>query len=321
LRNSLPGTAIAARLLRVVAVSTKACLRGQSPAALVVGALLASFLLGSLDDPGRAGEPPPASTTSEDPGREEVRARWLAQMRQAATQYTLHRSEDRSHPLKLVEEPVLRFTNDVNPVKVTKDGSVFIWTDRGRPEAIVQFFTYDEQSFNHEWQSLSLSSLSAQWDGAEVWTPTAAGISLSAVAQADPPARSAAVRLRQMKRLAERWDATFLPVVAGRLDQPTVLRLLPQPLYRYESSQPDLLDGALFAFVLGTDPQALLILEARRESAAGTFQWQSAWARMASGTLAAGENGREVWSVPKYDFKRDPRQPFLLLPQGPAPHD
>jgi hypothetical protein len=40
------------------------------------------------------------------------------------------------------------------------------------------------------------------------------------------------------------------------------LRLLPRPLYRYESIDPNILDGALCSFVTsaGTDPDALLIL-------------------------------------------------------------
>jgi hypothetical protein len=44
------------------------------------------------------------------------------------------------------------------------------------------------------------------------------------------------------------------------------LRLLPHPLYRYESTDPDVVDGALFAFVTsaGTDPEALLAIEARK---------------------------------------------------------
>ena len=41
------------------------------------------------------------------------------------------------------------------------------------------------------------------------------------------------------------------------------LRLLPQPLYRFESTSPDSLDGALFTFVTGTDPELMLMIEMR----------------------------------------------------------
>ena len=42
------------------------------------------------------------------------------------------------------------------------------------------------------------------------------------------------------------------------------LRLLPQPVYRYESEDPEVQDGGVFAFVQGTDPEVLLLLEAVR---------------------------------------------------------
>ena len=45
------------------------------------------------------------------------------------------------------------------------------------------------------------------------------------------------------------------------------LRLLPQPLYRYESTLPEVVDGALFTFVTGTDPELMLVIEARRTAA------------------------------------------------------
>jgi hypothetical protein len=37
--------------------------------------------------------------------------------------------------------------------------------------------------------------------------------------------------------------------------------MLNQPVFRYNSQNPDLLDGAMFAFVEGTDPEACLLHE------------------------------------------------------------
>ena len=42
------------------------------------------------------------------------------------------------------------------------------------------------------------------------------------------------------------------------------MRLLTEPLYRYENTKGDLIDGGLFAFVVATDPDAFLLIEARR---------------------------------------------------------
>jgi hypothetical protein len=51
---------------------------------------------------------------------------------------------------------------------------------------------------------------------------------------------------------------------------------LAQPLFRYESIDPDLVDGALFAFVTSTDPEALLVIEARKPAPADDPVWEFA---------------------------------------------
>jgi hypothetical protein len=131
---------------------------------------------------------------------------------------------------------------------------------------------------------------------------------------------TAAVRLRQMKAIAARFSSTHVGFTENQT--PVELRLLPQPLYRYEpdAEDPALVDGALFAFVQGTDPQSLLILEARRHGAKAG--WQFAFARMASGAVVARYQDRDVFSVPKYDFqRRDPRKPYYLLASQPVPKE
>jgi hypothetical protein len=75
-----------------------------------------------------------------------------------------------------------------------------------------------------------------------------------------------------------------------------VLRLLTKPLYRYEATG-DLIDGALFGFVLGTDPEALLMIEAYK-TPEGT-QWRYAFAAMTVYGLFAKLDGTEVWNRPE----------------------
>ena len=63
-----------------------------------------------------------------------------------------------------------------------------------------------------------------------------------------------------MRDLAKEFTARQ----TDRKDIDRDLRLLAQPIYRYEKTEGDLIDGGLFAFVLGTDPEAFLMIEARR---------------------------------------------------------
>ena len=72
--------------------------------------------------------------------------------------------------------------------------------------------------------------------------------------------------------------------------------MLSQPLVRYEPQDKQVQDGALFAFSLGTDPEAILLLESRATKEA--FEWQYAFARFHYVELKATHQGREVWRVP-----------------------
>ncbi len=74
------------------------------------------------------------------------------------------------------------------------------------------------------------------------------------VSGAAAPATTPAERLRQMRDLAREFHIV-METESGRSD----LRLLTQPVYRYEAKT----DGALFAFVLTTDPEAWLLIEER----------------------------------------------------------
>jgi hypothetical protein len=270
---------------------------------LALCAALAALIVG-----GRAG------AGDQDAQSEEARrARQLDKMKRSAAQYTLSLDGDRRHSFKFIESPVLRWTN---PVAGAKDGTVFIWTYAGRPQAVLQLYTYDDDHFNHEWQSLADGRLTAERAGEIAWNPAEPGIRFEVLPDSEAPAASAAARMRQMKSLAAKF--TFVFTGFAQSPTPVELRLLPQPLYRYErSDDPQRFDGALFAFVQGTDPQGLLVLEARGEGA--DQRWHYGIARMASGSVTARLGDREVFSVGKYDFSQDPRKIFLTLARQPVP--
>src|SRR5262249_61861977 len=94
------------------------------------------------------------------------------------------------------------------------------------------------------------------------------------------------------------------------------VRLPPRPLYRYDLTNargpdPDLLDGALFAYVQGTDPEAVLVLEA-----VGTAEkagWQYAFARATSGGLEVKRGKEVVWTAGKHPANRNPKLPHFSM--------
>ena len=106
-----------------------------------------------------------------------------------------------------------------------------------------------------------------------------------------------------MKSLASRFSSVLLQWRDDASDREK-LRMLPQPVYRYESEDPDLIDGAMFFFVQGTDPETVLLLEAVRSQSG--LQWQFAMARRSSGSLLGQYDGRTVWEVDRDHWPSDP---------------
>jgi hypothetical protein len=77
-------------------------------------------------------------------------------------------------------------------------------------------------------------------------------------------------------------------------------------------------DGALFAFVstAGTDPEVLLLIEAREEK--GKMHWEYAFGRFSDWELRVARNDKEVYaSVPSEanSWAHDPQHLYRLYPE------
>jgi hypothetical protein len=199
--------------------------------------------------------------------------------------YRLFLGADRI-PLKMQQEPVLRWPN---PTRKTPEGATFVWTLDGRPEAIG--CVWDRGVLSHAFHSLSRSPLVAEYNGQTIWRPEKAGLEFATMANAPEPADSAVKRLAQMRELARRFACR----IAGERVREE-LRLLPRPLYRYQTERSKLIDGALFAFVQGTDPEVVLVLEAVPRDARS--EWQYALTRRSAAPLEADLDGKRIWAVP-----------------------
>ena len=112
-----------------------------------------------------------------------------------------------------------------------------------------------------------------------------AGARSGSAAPADTPQR----RLRQMRDLG----AGFTADKTSRQNVTRTLRLLSQPTFRYESQDPEVVDGALFALVEATDPEIFLCLEARLLE--GKPTWHYGLVRMNSLPMAVSYKGKQVW--------------------------
>ncbi|OYW23810.1 MAG: hypothetical protein B7Z55_03180 [Planctomycetales bacterium 12-60-4] len=229
-----------------------------------------------------------------------------------AAAYEIYEDEARTQRLELQTTPVFSWTNVLRVQGQT--GQLFVWMRAGRPEVLGTIFSTLTDVPNsrtrmvvHEFHTLSEKKLwpitpkSSRYQ----WRPQA-GIALAPITEAPAVAESAAGRLIQMRNIAR----TFTGETRNAHDTSSErweLRLLPQPALRYEPQRQDILDGALFLYVTsaGTDPEAVLLVEAR--GAPNAWKWHYAIARFTDRDLVVRDPQQVVWSS-----LDDPRKRLLI---------
>ena len=165
-------------------------------------------------------------------------------------------------------------------------------TCRGRGLHLLEPDRRNARRVMHEFHSLETQPIVSRGQAGAGWQPREAGVTFQPVPDAGVPAGSRPLRLAQMRELARRFSAHMM-----RNETKHDLRLLPQPLYRYEikNGTSPTFDGAVFAYVwtAGTDPEVLLVLEARGEGS--ERRWQYAPARFTNRLAWVEYQDREVW--------------------------
>jgi len=147
-----------------------------------------------------------------------------------------------------------------------------------------------------------------------VWEPTQAGPSPQRVDGAPAPASTHRLRLLQMRQLAREFS--FEMRSNQRVSQ---LRLSPTPIYDYEGTDGDVIDGAIFSYLwdVGTDPEALLLLESRRNS--DGVDWCFTPLRFSWRELSMKHGDQEIWHVPEKVESRTARllrDAYISCPVG-----
>jgi hypothetical protein len=221
------------------------------------------------------------------------------QAAKAALQYTIRIESDPVRELSLKKESILRWSNPVGGKET--HGDVFLWTDRGRPEVILSLYEFvgagNVVRQQHEFCSLSLTKLSAMAEAKTLWSPEEPGLRMKSVPGAEKPADSTRNRLREMRTFAERFTSDK----TTREGETRPLRLLTQPIYRYDGTHPDILDAGLFAYVEATDPEVLLLIEARLSN--GQYEWTYGFTRLNSISLRAFMKEQLVWEAPLLEWR------------------
>ena len=253
-----------------------------------------------------------AAALDEPAGKEQEKTEQIARlelMKNSLKDYEFRGAKDGA-PMKLHADPLLRWNN---PVSGVRDGAVFIWTAGGRPRAAAQVFQLKDGMWLHEFQSLSGEPFQAvAADGRPIWSPSRAGIDMKPAPDAPVPATSERQRLTQMSDIAREYSA--IDDFEDRKSR-WELRLLSKPIYRYAAAAEGILDGALFAFAHGTDPEVFALIEAV-ETAKGT-EFRIGLAPMTAYAVEVSRKDKAVWNAPYRKPPFDPREPFFIRQYQP----
>jgi len=208
--------------------------------------------------------------------------------RAAAIKLEPKRSEQK---LQIREQPLQKFSTDGNTF-----GSVFLWkADDGRPAAIGTIGALPINGVDFGFTELHwlldepLTSVVIGKAFPKQWSATGDELAPKPIPANSQPTSSAAARLTQMRGIARNFTA-----IMTENTNRNELRLLPQPLYRYDDPSAEN-DGAIFAYVwtLGTDPELLIHIQSREKG--GRVKWFYQPIRFTWRKLDLAYEGTEVW--------------------------
>lgn len=241
---------------------------------------------------------------------------WSAYYAAQLPQYKFFLADRPDQPLEL-PDATLRWSN---PLRPGTHGDMFVWSHQGRGVLVGSLFSYyhakNVRRVAHQFQSLTTDTIVCQHTGGSDFRIEGPGLKFTPIQDAPAPADNRVVRLTQMRMLSRSFKASCMN---KGVYQP--LRGLPQPVYRFEGEAIED-DGAIFAYVMGTDPELLLVISVHQTPDGP--QWQYAAARFASEPLQLTRNGETVWDfddtskqlgyLSKHGIDLQPDMPMVNMP-------
>lgn len=192
-------------------------------------------------------------------------------------------------PVASFNRPFFRYADSA---RIIADGAIWAWGREGRPLAMAKCWINRNGTRTCAFSLTSDERVVVRGPQSKIWQPQFTEVKAIKLAGAPPPDAKAAARLRQIKEQARRFTAhEFWNPDNARYE----LRLLPQPVHRYQDEKNHIEDGALFLLAYDNNPQILLFLEILT-SEQGKERWQYLLARVSSADLRVCLDGKEVWA-------------------------
>lgn len=278
-------------------------------------ALLATLSACWLPGPVQSDDPPRGKREEEVPGlapptKEELTSKRMVFMKTALGSYTVQVG-NRPEPAK-VADPCLRFTN---PLTDVTDGVIAVYAfDGGRPAVLAQFFRNGPKSWVNEFAVIADGDVTIMRSGRPFWKPSEYICKFTDLPDSPIPAAKPLLRLGQMRNIAA--DFSVIDHFGGQEITKHNLRLLTQPVYRY-SEEGKIIDGCLFEFALGTNPECSLLLEAYRDDKGSRYRF--ALSPVTIYELEARYKDTVVWTIERRIVFCEPCRGYYACGYRPAP--
>lgn len=231
--------------------------------------------------------------------------------------YQVEVGADQKKAAELNSKPLLRWSN---PVSNVIDGLVAAYGRGGRPDVLCQFHMHRSGFMSQEFAKITIEPVTLKRGPKLVWQPNETWIEFKALEGAPAPAKIANLRLPQFRKEAQRFSVVD-DFEVEQVPTPNHLRLLAQPLVRYSDVEQGgtIVDGAVFSFVLGTNPEANLFLEIFKDG--DTLRWRYAWTPMTIYALEAKLDDQSIWIKPPYKQFCNTEGPYYACQYRLEPSD
>lgn len=236
---------------------------------------------------------------SDEKADEAYRASQLGRMKSIAEKFEVEAAlGEKPVMAKLNSNPLLKYNDST---RRNHESTLWLWTERELPCALMAVEFYPNDPGGPRWLfeivSLSNSKIGVARSGNWKWQAKQPGVIRKPVPGDLTPGERPAQRLAQARQIRQRFAAHEKAGTVGRID----LRPLSTPLYRYVDEASGVIDGAVFAFANGTNPEVLLLLEAQRDAVTKKVIWTYGFAQMTGAEVYASLDDREVWSQKEAD--------------------
>ena len=231
-------------------------------------------------------------------------------MVQAMGKYSVILDGNTEQPAILESSTLLRYSNPLGDVA---DGVLSVYsTEPGeRPAVLGNMYVHGARHNGLAMQcfaDIHPGKVELVRGERRVWSPGTRYSKFAALPDGPDPSDNPALRLSQIKNMAARFEIIDGFREPNSEPSPHVLRMMSRPTHRYGKPDGEIIDGALFTFVVATDPEACLLIEIHRKG--DVTSWEYMVLPMTIYSLDAKLDGNTVWTKPEAIVFGDPVAPF-----------